>query len=307
MVKLGVSGFLMVIAEFLAFEILTLASSYLSNTALAAQAALASLSIVTFQIPFPISIAGSTRLANLIGAGLPGAAKICIQVTVMLAFAAGLLNMILLTSLRDCIPRLFTDDMEVRLAIVSVLPIFAGFQLFDAGVASVNGLMRGMGRQGLGSWVNMCCYYLVSILPLVLTYISDSEDARSRYPSRSASRSDFNGVSLDCGWVHPLDFFCMRKFSFPNPSIFVHILIPHLTFLSFPFRLLLMHDLQCHHDRRLAHLQHELGPRHRSRIASKRICLSGILLPQLLDLKANLLLREGGFTGKHSSDATDCH
>ena len=165
MVELGVSGFLMVVAEFLAFEILTLASSYLSNTTLAAQAALASLSMVTFQIPFPISIAGSTRLANLIGAGLPGAAKICIQVTLVLAFAAGLLNMILLTSLRDYIPKLFTDDMEVRAVIFNVLPIFAGFQLFDAGVASVNGIMRGMGRQGLGSWVNMCCYYLVSIMP----------------------------------------------------------------------------------------------------------------------------------------------
>ena len=42
MVKLGFSGFLMVIAEFLAFEILTLASSYISKTTLAAQAALAS-------------------------------------------------------------------------------------------------------------------------------------------------------------------------------------------------------------------------------------------------------------------------
>jgi MATE family multidrug resistance protein len=169
MVKLGGSGFLMVIAEFLAFEILTLASSYLSGTTLAAQAALASLSIVTFQIPFPISIAGSTRLANLIGAGLPGAAKICIQVTLMIGFAAGLLNMVLLTALRNSIPKLFTDDMEVRAIIVTVLPIFAAFQLFDAGVANVNGIMRGMGREVLGSWVNMCCYYLVGIHVLCLT------------------------------------------------------------------------------------------------------------------------------------------
>ena len=158
----------MIIAEFLAFEILTLASSYLSNTTLAAQAALSSLAIVTFQLPFPISVAGSTRLANLIGADLPRAAKICIQVTLMIGFAAGLLNMILLTTLRNYIPSLFTDDMEVRAVIVSVLPIFAAFQLFDAGVANVNGIMRGMGRQVLGSWVNMCCYYLVGILSLCL-------------------------------------------------------------------------------------------------------------------------------------------
>jgi MATE family multidrug resistance protein len=166
MVKLGFSGFLMVIAEFLAFEVLTLASSYISNTTLAAQAALGSLALVTFQLPFPISVAGSTRLANFIGAGLPAAAMICIKVTFMMAFAAGLVNMILLTSLRNYIPKLFTGDVEVRAAIASVMPIFAGYQLFDAGVAAVNGIMRGMGRQALGGWVNMCCYYLVGTLSL---------------------------------------------------------------------------------------------------------------------------------------------
>ena len=165
MTKLGLSGFLMVIAEFLAFEILTLASSYLSPTNLAAQAALASLAVVTFQVPFPISVAGSTRLANLIGAGEAGAAKLCIQVTLMLGCAAGLLNMVLITTLRHYIPILFTDNVDVQAAIVAVLPIFAAFQLFDAGVANVNGVMRGMGRQALGSWVSMCCFYLVRLPP----------------------------------------------------------------------------------------------------------------------------------------------
>ena len=171
MVKLGFSGFLMVVTEFLAFEVLTLSSSYISNTALAAQAALSSLAMVTYQIPFPISVAGSTRLGNLIGAGLPGAAKICIQVTLMVGFAAGLLNMISLTLFRNYIPKLFTDDTDVRAAIFMVLPIFAGFQLFDAGVANVNGILRGMGRQDLGGWVNLCCYFLVGILSFVFKYI----------------------------------------------------------------------------------------------------------------------------------------
>lgn len=166
MAKLGFSGFLMVIAEFLAFEILTLASSYISNSTLAAQSVLASLAIVTFQIPFPISIAGSTRLANLIGGGRPNAAKICIRVTLVMAAAAGLLNITLITTLKNDIPKLFTADLEVRAIIITVLPIFASFQLFDAGVANVNGILRGMGRQALGSWVNMCCYYLVGLLSL---------------------------------------------------------------------------------------------------------------------------------------------
>jgi MATE family multidrug resistance protein len=70
----------MVEAEFLAFEILTLASSYFSTTHLAAQSILSTLTALTFQIPFPISIAASTRVANLIGATLTDAAKMSAKV-----------------------------------------------------------------------------------------------------------------------------------------------------------------------------------------------------------------------------------
>lgn len=66
----------MVEAECLAFEILTLASSYFGTTHLAAQSVLATIATFTFQIPFPISIAASTRIANLIGATLADAAKV---------------------------------------------------------------------------------------------------------------------------------------------------------------------------------------------------------------------------------------
>jgi MATE family multidrug resistance protein len=75
MIKLALPGLLMVEAEFLAFEILTLASSYFGTTHLAAQSILSTLTALTFQIPFPISIAASTRVANLIGATLSDAAK----------------------------------------------------------------------------------------------------------------------------------------------------------------------------------------------------------------------------------------
>lgn len=76
MVRLALPGLLMVEAECLAFEILTLASSYFGTSHLAAQSVLATIATFTFQIPFPISIAASTRIANLIGATLADAAKV---------------------------------------------------------------------------------------------------------------------------------------------------------------------------------------------------------------------------------------
>ena len=65
----------MVVAEWFAFEILTLTSGRFGTSYLAAQSVLITVATTTYQIPFPMSIAGSTRVANLIGAKLVDAAK----------------------------------------------------------------------------------------------------------------------------------------------------------------------------------------------------------------------------------------
>jgi MATE family multidrug resistance protein len=75
MVRLALPGMIMVLAEWFAFEILTLASGRMGVAYLAAQSVLVTVTGTTFQIPFPLSIAGSTRMANLIGAKLVDAAK----------------------------------------------------------------------------------------------------------------------------------------------------------------------------------------------------------------------------------------
>jgi MATE family multidrug resistance protein len=92
MIKLAIPGLLMVEAEFLAFEILTLASSYFSTTHLAAQSVLATITGITFQIPFPISIAASTRVANLIGATLTDSAKTSGKVVSLFNFSSSYLR-----------------------------------------------------------------------------------------------------------------------------------------------------------------------------------------------------------------------
>lgn len=163
MIRLALPGLLMVEAECLAFEILTLAASYLSTSHLAAQSVLASLSYFTFQIPFPISIATSTRIANLIGATLADAAKVSARVAAIAAAVVGLGNVILLFTLRNHLPQLFTSDPDVIALVASTLPICAAFQLFDALAACCNGVLRGLGRQEVGGYVQLFCYYVVAM------------------------------------------------------------------------------------------------------------------------------------------------
>ncbi|KAL9007615.1 MAG: hypothetical protein Q9173_007157 [Seirophora scorigena] len=163
MIKLALPGLMMVEAECLAFEILTLASSYFGTTHLAAQSVLATISALTFQIPFPISIAASTRIANLIGASLPDAAKKSARVAFVASAGVGVLNVVLLSSLRGYIPRLFTSEEDVIELVAKVLPLCAAFQLVDALSCCCNGILRGLGRQKIGGWVQLFCYYAVAM------------------------------------------------------------------------------------------------------------------------------------------------
>lgn len=75
MIRLALPGMIMVEAEWFAFEILTLVSGRFGTSQLAAQSILVTITSTTYQIPFPLSVAASTRVANLIGAKLVDAAK----------------------------------------------------------------------------------------------------------------------------------------------------------------------------------------------------------------------------------------
>lgn len=163
MIKLSLPGLVMVLAEFLAFEILTLSSSWLGPTQLAAQSVLGSITGITFQIPFPMSVAASTRIANLIGATLALPAKTAAKVALCASILVGIFNLLLLSTLRDLIPRLFTPDEEVIELVSRLLPLCAAFQLFDALAANCNGILRGLGRQEIGGYVGLFAYYVVGI------------------------------------------------------------------------------------------------------------------------------------------------
>ncbi|KAH8680883.1 MATE efflux family protein [Xylariales sp. PMI_506] len=163
MIKLALPGMIMVVAEWLAFEILTLASSQFGSSYLAAQSIVTTLASTTFQIPFPISIAASTRVANFIGARLVQAAKTSAKVAVVISFLVAAINVLVLSTLRYQLPRLFTDDAEVIEFVAQVLPLVAVMQVFDSVAAMSHGLLRGIGKQHFGSYSSLLSYYLVGL------------------------------------------------------------------------------------------------------------------------------------------------
>ena len=47
--------------------------------------------------------------------------------------------------------------------VAKILPLCAAFQLFDALAACCNGVLRGLGRQEVGGYVQLFCYYVVAM------------------------------------------------------------------------------------------------------------------------------------------------
>lgn len=89
MIKLALPGMTMVLAEWLAFELITLLSSRFGTDYLAAQSAIFTIVALLYQIPFSVSVACSTRVASLIGGGIIDSAKLAAELVSNALFESG--------------------------------------------------------------------------------------------------------------------------------------------------------------------------------------------------------------------------
>ncbi|KAF4978176.1 hypothetical protein FZEAL_5421 [Fusarium zealandicum] len=167
MIRLALPGMIMIEAQFSVLEILTIAAGRFGTAQLAAQSVLVTVTSTSFNIPFPLAIATSTRVANLIGAGLSDAARITARVAIFAACFVGLFNMTIFITLRRILPRIFTDDDQVVDIVSRVILVCALMQIFDAMAAVSHGLLRGIGQQAIGGYANLFSYYVVA-LPIAL-------------------------------------------------------------------------------------------------------------------------------------------
>lgn len=173
LLNLAVPGLIMLEAEFLAFEILTLMASYLGTMELAAQSVGSTMASLTYQVPFAIGIASSTRIANYLGAGLGEAAKKTTTVALLFGLAISVLNFLALFVFQSPIANLFTNDESVIALVKQVMWLVALMQISDAMNANSAGCLRGQGQTKIGGIVNLVSYYVVGIpLSIYLSFYS---------------------------------------------------------------------------------------------------------------------------------------
>lgn len=164
---LALSGVITIEAEWLAFEVLTFAAANIGTTELATQTILATVCVLCYQIPMSMGISASTRVGNLVGAGLGKSADTACRAALLAAAIFGTINGLILYTLRGKVGSLFSSDLDVIAMVAQVLPYGAMYQVNDSLAAVSGGLLRGQGRQNISGYVNLIFYYVFA-LPLGL-------------------------------------------------------------------------------------------------------------------------------------------
>ncbi|KAF2160645.1 hypothetical protein M409DRAFT_70377 [Zasmidium cellare ATCC 36951] len=167
MVLLAIPGALMSLSEWLCFEILTFCTSYVGTASLAAQTFLSTTAVVVWHIPFSASIAYSTRIGQLVGAGLTASVVKVMRWYALVFACIGIMDSLLSCGIILLMLRFLVDDAEVDHLIVLALPYVAGFVVFDATSNWPHSVVGGFGWQSVGAWVTVTVNYIYAV-PLAL-------------------------------------------------------------------------------------------------------------------------------------------
>ncbi|CDK28213.1 unnamed protein product [Kuraishia capsulata CBS 1993] len=162
LLKLGIPGILMILSEAMAFQVLTYFATALGSDQLAAQSVISTLASFAFQLPFSVSTCASTRMANIIGSRNLGYITV-VRAAVTIASALSIFNFAWIILLRYQLGQLFApEDPQLVELIARSCMVLALNQLLDCTNVIMAGILRGQGRQRLGSILSLCSYYIIA-------------------------------------------------------------------------------------------------------------------------------------------------
>ncbi|KAJ2699861.1 ethionine resistance protein [Coemansia sp. IMI 203386] len=176
--QLAIPSMILMCSDWAAWELMAIAASYLGNATLAAQTIVINTCSLTFQVPSGLSVAISNRVGNLLGQERPRRSQVSANVGLSLGVIAGAASMLFCLFAGAWWGTLYSNDPVVVQTIAKIMPICALFQLADSLNGVSAGVLRSLGRQSAGAWINFPCYYIVGFpLGLYLTYGSPAMGA----------------------------------------------------------------------------------------------------------------------------------
>lgn len=169
---LGISGILMTCIEWWSFEAGIILAGLIGTTELGAQSVVFQIEVVAYMFPLGNGIATSILVGQYLGGSNPAAAKTVARVGITFIFFTGLTMGILLASLREYLPLIFTSEAEVVSLTAYVLPVMGFYMLFDSVSGTCAGILRGSGRQILGAGIVFCGYVIALGIGIPLMFLT---------------------------------------------------------------------------------------------------------------------------------------
>jgi MATE family multidrug resistance protein len=156
------------VSEWWASEIAIILSGRLipfPDLALGAMTLYQSINSFCFMFPLGLSIAGSTRVGNLLGEGRPEGAAWAAKVTVLLAgIASALVGCILFLTPHGTFPSLFApDEPDLILQASRLIPLLSLYVLADGLQSALNEIIKGCGRQVVTMPIVVVSYWIVGV------------------------------------------------------------------------------------------------------------------------------------------------
>ncbi|KAF0719353.1 Aste57867_1097 [Aphanomyces stellatus] len=165
---LGVPGMLMRFMESLAFNLSAIMVGWMANPvlSLAVHNVLVNINAQIFAVYIGMSMACSIRVGTALGANEPNRARAAAYASIVTVLGVIGTLALLFVATHNYLPQLFISDPVAIQAVQDALAVFVIFMLVDGVNLVCQGILRAMGLQSIGAYVNCVAYYLVG-LPLV--------------------------------------------------------------------------------------------------------------------------------------------
>ncbi|KAJ2552536.1 ethionine resistance protein [Coemansia sp. RSA 1933] len=168
---LAIPSVVMVCSDWIAWEFMAIAASYLGNITLAAQAIAINTCPLTYQGASGLRAAISNRAGNLLGQARARRAEISSAVALSLSIIWGVSTSALYFVAASWWGSVYTSDPDVIAGVALIMPICGIFELTDSVSCVSGGVLRSFGRQADSARIIFLSYYIVGLpLGLYLTY-----------------------------------------------------------------------------------------------------------------------------------------
>ena len=164
--KYGITGLLMLCLEWWTFEIGLLivgATSADPKVQVGIFSVMLNVGIQMFTIPIGFGIATTVRVGNLLGENNPSLARKVSYLSLGIIFVIGIMFSTIVFGLRSEIAQLFTTDECIIAGATRTLFITAIYQNFDGLKLMGGSIIKGCGRQKIGSITNLIVYEFFAI------------------------------------------------------------------------------------------------------------------------------------------------